>query len=74
MEDRWLREEDLANAPGSTCQPISLYISFNLFDLLLTACARDTSRGIPYTLQAPLLRVCAMLRACLWQLGLDPLG
>ena len=58
MEDSWLREQDLSKALD-LLQDYNLGMGFDLFDLLLTSGANDTSRGMPCTFQAPLSkRVC----------------
>ena len=38
----------------TSCEPISLGMGFDLFDLLLTSGASGTSKGMPCALQAPL--------------------
>ena len=53
---------------------ISLDIGLGLFDIVLTYGACGTSRAMPFTLQASILRVCATTRACFWIVGLDPMG
>ena len=44
----------------NSCEPISLGMRFDLFDLILTSGVSLTSRGMPYTLQAHLSkRICS---------------
>ena len=53
---------------------ISLDIGLDLFYIVLIYGACGTSRAMPFTLQASILRVCATTRICFWLVGLDPMG
>ena len=56
----------------TSCEPISLGMGFDLFDLLLTFGASGAFRGMACTLQVPCLREYILPGACFQQLDWNP--